>query len=174
MELDFFLFNQLDWIIIAIFLVLLTWHMTRGVIKTLISLVVWLLAFIIAKLAAYGLQDFLAPYITDSELLILFPFFFVFVFVLLFLNLVTSFFRLDIDLVKGAVGRLLAFCCSLPLIIIQILVLTQLAYLLAFNSTEYWYFSQLTTYVLDLESFWNTWILEPLCSSLLRSSCVGL
>lgn len=174
MELNFFLFNQLDWIIVGIFLVLLTWHMTRGVIKTLVSLVVWLVAFVIAELAAFGLQDFLTPYITDSELLVLFPFFFVFVFVLLFLNLMISFFRLDIDIMRGVVGRLLAFCCSLPLIVIQILVLTQVAYLLAVNNTEYWYYSQLTSYVLDLEGYWNIWVLEPLCSSFWRGPCVGL
>lgn len=172
MELNFYLFNQLDWIILAIFLVLLIWHMTRGVIKTLISLVVWSLALIIAQLAAYSLRDFLSPYITDGELLILLPFFLIFVFALLFLNLITSFFRLDIGVAGGAAGRLLAFCCALPLIAVQILVLMQIAYLLAINDAQYWYFSELIFYVQDLEKYWSIWVLDPLCSFFTQVSCV--
>ena len=168
---SFLLFNQLDWAIIAIVIVLLLWYTMRGVFKVLISLLIWLMALLIAQLGSLLLEEFLASYIKDTELLQLLPFALIFIFTFIFLNLLTSFFNFGGGIVTGPAARLLAAFFSIPLITVQLLVLLQFAYLLAVHRADYWYSSQLVPYVLDLEKYWDDWVIFPLCQT--SSLCVG-
>ena len=170
-DFSFLLFNQLDWTIVALFVVLFLWYIMRGPFKIAISLAVWLITLLTAQIGALLLEGFLSSYISEAELLRLFPFAFIFIFTFLFLNLFTSFLSPLSAASVGLAARSLAAFLAVPLLGAQLLVLLQFAYLFAIHDANYWYSSQLVPYVLTMEEYWGDWVITPLCRT--SGLCVG-
>lgn len=182
MELDFIDLNTLDWIIIGLVSLLLIWHVAHGFTRNLIALFVWVLAFLVATIFSASAQEFLMPYIKDAELLELVPFALIFVFSFIFIKLIIFFILVNFitSFVTSGAGerikplvRLLAAFSALPLIGVQLLVLLQFSRLFAVHWTEYWHVSTLVPFALQLEGYWNSWVLSALCDYIAKILCVA-
>ena len=187
MELNFISLNRLDWIVLAVFVIFLIWHVSNGFMRNLFALFVWVTALLAASIFSPSAQNILAPYITNTELLELVPFALIFIFAFIFLrlilvfiivNFVTSFMNASSGERMKPLMRFLAAFSALPLIGVQFLVLLQFSRLFAIHKTKYWLDDSLfIPFALRLESYWDDgvlkWVLSPLCDNLFQTLCAA-
>ena len=171
MELNITLFNETDWVLLVVLVLLLVWGMARGFNRVLVSFLLWLVALLASQILSALLQQPLSNYITNLELALLLPFVVIFVFLFILMNIILSLFMLSPRNVTSPLTRLLGGVLSVPLIALQCIFVLQLARLLVLDESTYWLDSQLLPYLELLDLYWNKWILGVLCNNLLSLQC---
>lgn len=163
------LLNEIDWFIILAIVILLMYGITQGLGRVLTTLILWGISFVVAQLVSRILSIPLAAYISDPELLVLVPFSISFLFSLMILNLFFSF--LSISTAKNPLMRSLGGLAALPLALVQLLVLVSFARLLTLDESSYWLESQLVPLILQVEFYWETYVMNGVCRLLPAAQC---
>ncbi len=169
MGIELTLLNEIDWVILLTFVVIFMYGISRGLGRVLTSLLLWAASFILAELVSRLLSIPLSAYIDDPELLVLVPFSISFFFCMMVFNLVFSFLSFNIE--RTPLMRFLGGLLSLPLVMVQLLVLVSFARLLTLDESTYWFESQLVPFVLRVEYYWATYVMDNVCTLLPAAQC---
>ncbi|MBE8182495.1 MAG: hypothetical protein HAW61_03095 [Candidatus Portiera sp.] len=163
------LLNQVDWFIILAITILLMYGVTQGLGRVMTTLLLWGVSFIMAQLVARILSIPLSSYIDDPELLVLVPFSISFLFSLMIFKLLFSFLLINTE--KTSLMRSLGGLMALPLALVQFLVLVSFARLLTLDDSSYWLESQLIPIILQVEFYWETYVMNNVCKLLPAAQC---
>ncbi len=163
------LLNQVDWFIILAITILLMYGVTQGLGRVMTTLLLWGVSFIMAQLVARILSIPLSSYIDDPELLVLVPFSISFLFSLMIFKLLFSFILINTE--KTPLMRSLGGLMALPLALVQFLVLVSFARLLTLDDSSYWLESQLIPIILQVEFYWETYVMNNVCKLLPAAQC---
>lgn len=169
MGINFIQLNLVDWFIIVLILVVVMMGIARGLGKSTSSLIIWGLSFVGAQLVSRLVSTPLSNYIDDAELLLLVPFSISFFFLMILFNLFFSF--LTINTGNTSLSKLLGALVSIPLVLIQLLILVSFARLLTLNDSTQWLESQLIPVVLYLEFYWETYVMNGACVLISATQC---
>ena len=169
MGIDWTQLNPVDWGIILLLLVVIAYGAVRGLGKTINSLIVFGVSFVGAQLVSRILSIPLSNYIDDPELLILVPFGISFFFFMIIFNLFFSF--LIFNTGTTPLSRLLGVAVSIPLALVQLLILLSFAKLLTLDQSNLWLESQFADIILNIEFYWETYIMNNFCDLFPAAQC---
>ncbi|MCH9666065.1 MAG: CvpA family protein [Gammaproteobacteria bacterium] len=169
MGIELTLLNEIDWVILLAFVVMFMYGISQGLGRVLTSLLLWASSFILAELVSRLLSIPLSAYIDDPELLVLVPFSISFFFSMMVFNLLFSFLTFNTE--RTPLMRSLGGLLSLPLVMVQLLVLVSFARLLTLDESTYWFESQLVPFVLRVEYYWATYVMDNVCTLLPAAQC---
>ncbi len=166
-------FNETDWILVALAVILIGVGISRGFVKALIALILWLAVLTSSQVIAGILQKPLGRYVTDPELLLLLPFALIFFFLFVFLRIIVSFVMLSYPNVTTVpLTRAIGGILSLPLLAVQSIFIVQIVRLLTLDESAYWQNSRLTPYLEQWELYWANSVLQKICDVLWGGLCV--
>ena len=169
MGIELTLLNEIDWVILLAFIVMFAYGISQGLGRVLTSLLLWASSFILAELVSRLLSIPLSAYIDDPELLVLVPFSISFFFSMMVFNLLFSFLTFNTE--RTPLMRSLGGLLSLPLVMVQLLVLVSFARLLTLDESTYWFESQLVPFVLRIDHYWATYVMDNVCSLMPAAQC---
>lgn len=139
------LFNDFDYLLLAILLLSILIGIWRGFVKEALSFFVWIAAFILALLFSPGLTELLSHHIDSGAISNTLSFFAIFLFVLIVGKLVTGFVNQFVDRICGIslVNRLVGGCFGLARGVLIVLLVVFLVSHSPWQSRSWFHQSQI-------------------------------